>query len=187
MRSHTQQKIIDGCKELNPKYQKALVLKYSALLMATSRRYVSDKAYAKDVLQESFIKILKAFPKYRDQGSLEGWMKKIVVNTALSYFDKACFKREFHGYETMPERWDAPAVFPQLAADELVALINRLPDGFRTIFNLYAVEGYSHKEIGALLGIEASTSRSQLTRARKMLAEFLSNRERNNNSNKIRI
>lgn len=183
MRSQTQQEIIDGCKELNPKYQKALVLKYSPLLMATSRRYVSDRAYAQDVLQEAFIKILRAFPKYESRGSLEGWMKKIVVNTALSYFDKACFKREFHGYETMPEEFGDPSIYPKLAADELIALINQLPDGFRTIFNLYAVEGYSHKEIGELLGIEASTSRSQLARARKILADHLSKRDKN----KIRI
>jgi len=173
----------DGCKKLNPKYQKALVLQYSSLLMATSKRYVSDRAYAQDVLQEAFIKILKAFPKYENRGSLEGWMKKIVVNTALSYFDKACFKREFSGCEILPEQSEAPEVYPRLAAADLVALINTLPDGFRTIFNLYAVEGYSHKEIGEMLGIEASTSRSQLARARKLLASYLSSRDKK----KVRI
>ncbi|MFK7806205.1 MAG: RNA polymerase sigma factor [Saprospiraceae bacterium] len=174
----TKQEIIDGCRKQDPKYQKELVLRYSALLMATSRRYVPDRAYAKDILQEAFIKILKAFPKYEDLGSLEGWMKKVVVNTALSYFDKACFKREFHGYERMPEQSGAPKVYPQMAADELTDLINTLPDGFRTIFNLYAVEGYSHKEIGEVLGIEASTSRSQLTRARRLLVAQLSEKKK---------
>ena len=175
MTSLTQQEIIEGCKKLDPKCQKALVLRYSGILMATSRRYAAD--YAQDIVQEAFIKILRAFPKYESRGSLEGWMKKIVVNTALSYFDKACFKREHHGYESLPEQTNTPEIYPQLAAEELMAVINQLPDGFKTIFNLYAVEGYSHREIGETLGIKESTSRSQLTRARKMLVELLAKRD----------
>ncbi len=174
----TEQEIIAGCKQMDSKCQKVLVLQYSGLLMATSRRHVKDYASAEDVLQEAFIKILRAFPKYESRGSLEGWMKKIVVNTALSYFDKACFKRESYGYDALPQQSAAPDVHPKLAAEELIKIINQLPEGFRLVFNLYAVEGYSHREIAESLGIQESTSRSQLTRARQLLVKYLSKRDK---------
>ena len=175
----TEQEIIRGCRKKDPYSQKLLVLQYSQKLMAVSFRYMKDHASAQDVLQESLIKILNAIPNYREEGSFEGWMRRIVVNTALGYFDKSCYKKEqLSPLEILPEQSISPDVYSQLAAEELMSIINQLPEGFRMIFNLFAVEGYSHKEIAELLKIKESTSRSQLTRARKMLVNILCKRDK---------
>lgn len=170
----TEHKIIAGCQAQDPLFQKELVLRYSGLLMTVARRYCADDSLAKDVLQESLIKIIKAIPKYKSIGSFEAWMKKIVVNAALSSRASKRFSFEMNGYERLPEKEIAPDVYGQLHAEELLLIIKELPDGFRAIFNLYAIEGYSHSEIAELLNITESTSRSQLSRARKMLQQKLS-------------
>lgn len=174
----TEQKIITGCQAQDPLFQKELVLRYSSLLMTVARRYCADDALAKDVLQESLIKIIKAIPKYKATGYFKAWMKKIVVNTALQNRSSKRFNFEMNGYEFLPEQEIAPDVYSQLNAEELLIIISELPDGFRAIFNLYAIEGYSHAEIGDLLNITESTSRSQLSRARKMLQQKLSTQQK---------
>ena len=169
----TDNSIIAGCQAQDPRFQKALVLRYSPILMTVARRYMSDGSAAKDVVQESFIKIIKAIPKYQSTGSFEAWMKKIVINTALQQKSLHRFKFELNGLEALPESVLPPQVYNDLAAEELIKIISSLPDGFREIFNLYAIEGYSHAEIGTLLKISESTSRSQLSRARKLLQQKL--------------
>ncbi len=174
----TEQNIIEGCKKQHPEFQKELVLRYSGLLMTVSRRYSHDAESAKDVLQEALIKIIRSIPKYREQGSFEAWMKRITINTALKYFDKSSFRNEVFVLEDLNDENVVPDIYSQLGAEELMDLIDNLPDGFREVFNLFAIEGYSHKEIGALLEITESTSRSQLTRARSLLKKQLSIREK---------
>jgi len=174
----TEHKIIAGCQAQDPLFQKELVLRYSGLLMTVARRYCADNSLAKDVLQESLVKILRAIPNYKSTGSFEAWMKKIVVNSALQNRSTKRFKFELNGYEHLPEQEIAPNIYGQLNAEELLSLINDLPDGFREIFNLYAIEGYSHLEISELLNIKESTSRSQLSRARKLLQYKLSTQEK---------
>jgi len=174
----TENKIIAGCQAQDPLLQKELVFRYSGLLLTVSRRYTRDAPYAKDVLQEGLIKILKAIPNYQPTGSFEGWMKKIIINTALQKQTKKSYYSELTGYEQLPEREIAPEVYGHFNAEELINLINRLPDGFREIFNLYAIEGFSHAEIGELLNISESTSRSQLSRARKLLQKQLTQQEK---------
>lgn len=165
----TDQQIISGCKKQHPRYQKELVLRYSGLLLTVCRRYVDSQETARDVLQESFIRIFRSIDKYQEQGKLLPWLKRIVVNTALQQINKSYFKNERTGLELLREETSLPDVYHRLAAEELLALIQQLPIGYRTVFNLHIIEGYSHLEIGDLLGISESTSRSQLTRARKML------------------
>lgn len=165
----TDLQIILGCKKQNPRYQKELVLRYSGILLTVCRRYVDSQETARDVLQESFIRIFRSIEKYEEQGKLLPWLKRIVVNVALQHINRSYFKNERSGLESMPEESSLPAVYDHLAAEELLALIQTLPVGYRTVFNLHIIEGYSHLEIADLLGISESTSRSQLTRARKML------------------
>ena len=149
----TQQEIIHGCKNQEPKYQKALVLRYSGLLMTVCRRYLGQREMAKDVLQEALIKIFRALPNYTERGAFVGWMQKIVANTALQHLNKAHLKIEAVTLEEVEEEVHLPDIYGLLAAEELIDLIQTLPIGFRTVFNLYAIEGYSHREIAQLLDI----------------------------------
>jgi len=165
LKKYSLQEIIGGCKKQDPRFQKALVVQYSGLLMAVSRRYARDAESAKDILQEALIKIIKAIPNYKEQGNFEAWIKRIVINTALRFFDKGSFRNELYMIDDVPEKSIDPDVYSNMAADELVSIIDQLPTAYRTIFNLHAIEGYSHKEISVMIGIEESTSRSQLTRA----------------------
>ncbi len=141
------------------------------MLLGVCFRYVGQREQAKDVLQESFIMIFKYLPSYRNTGSFTAWMKRITITTALQYLRKSPYKKEIPGLDQVGEDFVSPEVYSQLAAEDLLELIQTLPDGFRAVFNLHAIEGYSHKEIGALLDITESTSRSQLARARKLLQQ----------------
>jgi RNA polymerase sigma-70 factor (ECF subfamily) len=178
LKKSREQNIIDGCKKGKPEFQKELVLRYSGLLLTICRRYSQDTDSAKDVLQEALIKILKSIPNYQERGSFEAWMKRITINTALKYFDKSSFKNEVYVLEDLNDENVVPDIYSKLGAEELMALIDNLPNGFREVFNLFAIEGFSHKEIGTMLGITESTSRSQLTRARSLLKKQLSIREK---------
>ena len=178
MKRYTQQEIIQGCRKQDHRFQKALVVQHSGLLMAIACRYCRDRESAKDVLQEGFIKIFKALPDYQEQGSFEAWMKRIVINTALKAIDKSSFKNELYTIDDIPESAINPSVYSNMAANELIQIINQLPEAYKTIFNLHAIEGFSHREISELVGIEESTSRSQLTRARMMLKKYLSKHEK---------
>lgn len=174
----TENKIIAGCQAQDPLLQKELVLRYSGMLLTVSRRYTRDFSLAKDVLQEGLIKILKAIPNFQPTGSFEGWMKKIIINTALQKQTKKSYHSELNGFDQLPEKEIAPEVYRHYDAEELLNLIHQLPDGFREIFNLFAIEGFSHAEIGKLLNISESTSRSQLSRARKLLQKQLTQQEK---------
>lgn len=132
---------------------------------------------AEDILQDALINILRHIIHYEERGSFEAWMKRIVINTALKSFKKSSFKNEVMELDQVPIKPIDPEVYSKMGAEELMALINQLPHGFREVFNLYSIEGYSHKEITELLGISESTSRSQLTRARALLRRQLAARE----------
>lgn len=147
------------------------------MLLTVARRYMRDADSARDILQEAFIRIFQAIDKYRATGSFEGWMRRIVITTALKTLDRSWFRRELPGLECVPTPALEPEVFTEMGAEELMQVIARLPEGFRQVFNLYVVEGYSHQEIGELLGIAESTSRSQLSRARQLLQVQIMKRE----------
>ena len=174
----TEKELISGCKRHKEKYQEALVKKYSPMLMTVCRRYATDGHMAYDILQETLIKILKAIPKYRPTGSFESWMRRIAITTSLKYLERKWWKREVAvELSIMPEPVTAEGLH-DLEAEDVLKLVRTLPNGFRQIFNLYVIEGYSHQEIGALLGISESTSRSQLARARKLLQKQILIREK---------
>ena len=124
---------------------------------------------AEDILQDAFIKIFNNLQKYEGKGSFEGWMRRIAVNTALKNYHKSSYQKEKIGLEDYQEGALDPEVLSTLHEEEIMGVIAKLPDGYRMVFNLYVIEGFSHKEIATQLKIQESTSRSQLVKARKML------------------
>ena len=165
----TEKELIRGCIREDKSCQKALFLQYAGKMLTICRRYARHQAEAEDMLQDSFVKIFANLNQFNFQGSFEGWIRRIVVNNALKNIKKSSFKNEQIGVETLPEKSTEPIVFAQLNEEVLLNLIKELPEGYRFVFNLYAIEGFSHQEIAEQLGIEASTSRSQLVKARKLL------------------
>lgn len=167
----TEKELIQGCIQEDKSCQKRLFQLYAGKMLTVCRRYARHHGEAEDMLQDAFIKIFNNLKQYSFQGSFEGWIRRIVVNTALKTIKKGSFKNEDIGIDSMPENSTQPAVLGQLNQEVLLKLIRELPDGYRIVFNLYAIEGYSHQEIAAELGIEPGTSRSQLTKARKLLQQ----------------
>ena len=167
--------LINGCKRNEGKSQKTLYDLYARKMMAVCMRYVNRREVAEDILQEGFIKVFTSIGTYNFSGSFEGGIRRIFVNTALEYLRKNDVLRETVGLEDPGIFTEAdPSAIDRLSANELIEIIAQLPTGFRTVFNMFAIEGYSHKEIAETLGITESTSRSQFTRAKKLLQKKLS-------------
>ena len=168
----TDAELIKGCLLEDAACQRMLFGRYSSALLGVSRRYARNMEDAEDILQDAFIKIFKQLDQYKSEGSFEGWMRRIVVNTALKKYTVSRYNKEVTTDEIKdnspanPE--DVPA-FNHLSEKDLLGLINNLPDGYRIIFNMYVIEGYQHDEIAALLKIQPGTSRSQLVKARNLL------------------
>lgn len=166
------EELIAGCIDGDVRAQKALYDRYAALLMGVSYRYARNHTDAEDILQEAFLKIFQSLNRFRFEGSFEGWMRRIVVTTALNYMNRSKHIRESLAIEAMS--YEVPAQQEEasikLNGKDLMICIQSLPDGFRTVLNLHAIEGYSHKEISSMLQISESTSRSQYMRAKAMLA-----------------
>ncbi len=174
--------IIKGCQNNQRKSQKLLVEQFSQLLYTISLRYAPDRESAKDILQEAWIRVFKYIQKFDSKkGNLEAWMRKIVINTALQRYKHLRYETEKSGLEHVQSHTFIPSVYAQLGAKELMQLVDKLPEGFRLVFNLYVVEGYSHKEIAAMLNIQEASSRSQLQRARKQLQALIAKQENYNN------
>ena len=167
------EELIKGCIREDRHLQGMLYQKYADKMFAVCLRYSNTKEEAEDVLQEAFIKIFDKISKFRQEGSFEGWMRRIMVNTALRSWDKRSRKFEPGNIDDVTEPVQAERVIDSMGVKEIMAMINKLPEGYRIVFNLFAVEGYSHKEIGKLLDINESTSRSQYARARKNLMSML--------------
>ena len=162
--------LINGCRKGDRLAQKELYERYSRKMMGVCLRYVSDRETARDLLQDGFVKVFTSMDSYSGIGSFEGWMRKIFVNCALEYLRKSDVLRESTDLDNTAELIQPDAsVISNMSAAELMQLVQELPAGFRTVFNLFAIEGYSHKEISDMLNITESTSRSQFTRAKQML------------------
>ncbi len=142
-------------------------------MYAVCLRYARTSADAADILQEGFLKVFSKLDQFQFQGSFEGWIRRIMVNTALRTYQKQRFDHETTGYERLPDAPVDPDAIATLSEAELLTLIARLPEGYRVVFNLVAIEGYSHAEVAEVLNIQESTSRSQLTKARRWLSDQL--------------
>ena len=140
-------------------------------MYAVCLRYPRTPADAADILQEGFLKVYSKLEQFQFQGSFEGWIRRIMVNTALRTYQKQRFDHEYTGYEQLPDAPVDPDAISALSEAELLRVISQLPEGYRVVFNLVAIEGYSHAEVAETLGIQESTSRSQLTKARRWLCE----------------
>jgi RNA polymerase sigma-70 factor (ECF subfamily) len=165
--------LIKGCLRGKAHCQRQLYELYAGKMYAVFLRYARNPSDAADILQEGFVKVFTKLNQFQFQGSFEGWMRKIMVHTALRAYQRQRFEFESSGYEHLPESPVDPDAVSALSEMELLALIGRLPEGYRMVFNLVAIEGFSHAEAAAMLGIQESTSRSQLTKARKWLCEQL--------------
>ncbi len=140
-------------------------------MLGVCHRYARNAADAEDILQEAFIRVFGKLNQFKSEGSFEGWIRKIVVNTALKKYTLTRYSVEVTGLDHLngQDRPHEAAAYSQLTQRDLLELINRLPDGYRLIFNLHVIEGYPHEEIAEMLGIQPGTSRSQLVKARTML------------------
>ena len=169
--------IIENCKREHKPSQKKLFETYSPVLYGICVRYVSDKQEANDILQDGFIKIFRNINDYSGIGSFEGWMKRIMVNTAITHFHQ---NKKHNNHIEISEIEDYHADESQYESqksdytkEELSKIIKDLPSGYRVVFNLYAIEGYSHKEIAEMLEIAEPTSKSQYSRAKKLIRKKL--------------
>ncbi len=148
-----------------------LYQKYSSKMYGICLRFAGNTMEADDILQEGFIKVFTKLKYFRNEGSLEGWVRRIFVNTAINYYRKKsryAFNEDLEDVHFNTARTES-GYSDLLSKEELVSLIQSLPNGYRTVFNLNVVEGYTHKEIGEMLGISDNTSKSQLTRAKTIL------------------
>ncbi|HVZ25951.1 MAG TPA: sigma-70 family RNA polymerase sigma factor [Sediminibacterium sp.] len=161
--------LIQGCIRQDSRSQRVLFDRYAGKMMGVCLRYANDSMEAEDMLQDAFIKVFQYIGQFKFEGAFEGWIRRIVVNTAIRHLEKK--KLHFKDIdENGPQtpQIDAQA-YTQLNQAELLKLISQLPEGYRLVFNLNAIEGYSHEEIAEMLHIQPGTSRSQLVKARKML------------------
>ena len=166
--------LLKDCLKLKPEAQRMLYEHFAPSMLGVCFRYTKSMSDAEEVLQEGFVKVFSRLSQFKGDGELGGWIRKIMVNTALTYLKTNQKYRYDLSYDEMPLHvvsTENPAV--DLQTKELAELIRQLPTGFQTIFNLYAVEGYKHAEIASMLGINEETSRSQYARARILLIEWI--------------
>jgi len=181
----SEQKLIRECKKYKRRAQEKIYKKHSPVFRAICIRYARNYSDADDILHDSFIKIFTKINQYKEKGSFEGWMKRIIVNTALSYYNDKIKSKETElipnqspdkdneENEEQEESVKTYVLDGVLTEEEIVKTVNKLPDGYRIVFNLFIFEKYSHKEIAKKLNIKVSSSKSQLTRARKLLKNKL--------------
>jgi RNA polymerase sigma factor (sigma-70 family) len=167
--THTEADIVAGCIRGERKYQELLYNTYSSKMFAVCLRYASEYAGAEDLLQDGFVKVFRNIEKFRGEGSFEGWIRRIFVNNSIEYFRKKANMYVVQETEALTYEYYDDNAINKLMKEDLMKIIQGLSVGYRTIFNLYVIEGYSHKEIGEMLNITEGTSKSQLARARYLL------------------
>lgn len=169
--------LIDGCIRGQRASQDALYKKFSSLLFGICLRYARNRMEAQDVLQEVFVKVYNNIRSYNNEGSFEGWLRRIAVNTSITNYRKNLKHAYQADVDELIRTNDEPMHFEDLefTAEEMMLCIENLPLGYKTVFNLYVVEGFMHKEISDMLGIDVNTSKSQLSRAKTYLQRELKN------------
>lgn len=180
-----EEKVIKGCQAGKREYQTQLYRRFAPKMLGVCLRYTPDRPSAEDILQEGFVKVFSSIDRYRGDGSFEGWIRRIMVNTALTWFKKQRkqgFTEDIDALEDkLPQEEDEQGEengIESLSPEDVMALIQRLPDGYRMVLNLYVFEGASHKEIAESLDISENTSKSQLSKARRFLRKLVENQEK---------
>lgn len=171
---YKEEEIVKGCQNNERKYQEILYRRYSRKMYGICMSYAGNRELAQDMLHDAFLKIFRTIDSFKLEGSLEGWIRRVVSNTAIDLLRK---KQRLNQYinEDMEEPLTTvkPGVHSYLATKEILHLVSHLPDGARAIFNLFALEGFSHKEIAEQLQISEGTSKSQYNRARNLLKDWI--------------
>ena len=174
----TDEQLIEGCTKGDPKAQRHLYDKYVNKMMGVCMRYAHNPEETQDILQDAFVKVFEKIRDYKASGSLEGWIRRVFVNTAIDAHRKNKALRQQTDLKALEFRLKAENyILETLAAKDLLKLIRTLPEGYRMVFNMYAIEGYSHKEIAAKLDISVSTSKSQYSRAKAFIRRMLEKQE----------
>ncbi len=169
----TESDLISGCIDGNRRMQEELYRRFSPRMYAVCLRYAGSSDEAEDILQEGFIKIFKKLDSFRGEGSFEGWIRRIFVNTAIEHFRRKRYLQPVTEKEENTIEGKGISVLDDLAEKDILDLVRQLSPGYRTVFNMYVVEGYTHKEIGDILGISEGTSKSQLSRAKVILQDMV--------------
>jgi RNA polymerase sigma-70 factor (ECF subfamily) len=153
--------------------QEELYKKFSPKMYAVCLRYAGNADDAQDILQDGFVKVYKNLSRFRGDGSFEGWIRRILVNTAIEHLRRKTYLKPIAEKEENTISYKETTVLDSLGEKDILKLISQLSPGYRTVFNLYVVEGYTHKEVGDILGIGEGTSKSQLARAKMILQEMV--------------
>ena len=168
----SENQLIERCKKQDRAAQKILYDRYAGLMLAICMRYVYERSEAEDILQEGFLKIFTKINEFEGRGSFEGWLKRVFINTAITNYHKSSKHNKYH-YEisdVQETKFEKQSYYEsEFTRDELFKVVDSLPEGYKMVFNLYAIEGYKHKEIGKLLKIDINTSKSQYSRAKKLI------------------
>ena len=171
--------LIKGCIKGDAQMQRLLYQRFSAMMYTVCLRYSENTDDANDVLQEGFIKVYKSLSKFRREGSFEGWVRRIFINTSIEHYRK---KVKLYNVTEVQENTiedDSLDALDSLATKDVLNIINELSPGYKQVFNMHVIEGYSHKEIAELLGITEGTSKSQLARAKSVLKKIIETRAQN--------
>lgn len=165
--------LIKGCIEGNPEMQKMLYDQFSSKMYGVCLRYAENTEDANDIMQEGFMKVYRSLPKFRAEGSFEGWVRRIFINTSIEHYRK---KVKLYNVTEVQENTiedNELDALDSLAAKDILNIINELSPGYKQVFNMHVIEGYSHKEIADTLGITEGTSKSQLARAKGVLKKII--------------
>lgn len=178
--------LIEGCKKNNRKSQETLYNYFSGKMLGVCARYARDRFEAEDMLQTGFVKMFEKINSFKGEGSFEGWLRRIMVNNAIEFYRRNLRLLPIIDIEeaNTEAAFTMPSSTPEVK--DLLKIIQQLAPGYRVIFNMYAIEGYSHKEISEQLGISEGTSKSQLSRARIILQELVNQMEGTKNETMVR-
>lgn len=169
---YSEAELVDGCKRGSRVHQQALYDQYHRLMYGVCLRYADGGEDARDILQEGFIKVFKHIASFAGKGSFEGWIRRIMVHTSIEHYRRNSRYFMVDIEEARQVHFDADTL-ASMSREEIMGIVRDLPAGYRTVFNLYVIEGYSHQEIGEMLNISVGTSKSQLSRAKKLLQDKL--------------
>jgi RNA polymerase sigma factor (sigma-70 family) len=171
--NYSEEEIINGCKKGKPQFQEALYNLYGSRMMGVCLRYAQDSMEAEDVFQETFIKVFSKIERFKG-GSFKSWIYTIFINSSIDNY-RSNKQRHLHvSYDDIIEQDNGDVdVLKQMSANEITEIINKMPEGYRLVFNLFVVDGYSHKEISEMLSISEGTSKSQLFKAKAMLVKLM--------------
>ena len=165
--------LIEGCQQGERKMQYELYQRFAPKMYGVCLRYAGNVEEAEDILQEGFIKVYRKMSSFRGEGSFEGWIRRIFVNTAIEHFRRKTYLQPITEKEENTVESKYLSVLDKLAEKDIINLVQQLSPGYRTVFNMYVVEGYTHKQIAELLGISEGTSKSQLSRAKQILQDLV--------------